>query len=427
MNRPLQPFEHDRSRYERPNQKWGCGWQAEGEPCAGGPQRGGRCGTVAECSPLREGDRWRCTRPEDLGGPCRDGPKPDGSCSRPLVSCQPVLCIRARRGALTRWAATATVGLLLLVSVGPIGRGFFSPGPLAVAHSGLEDACEACHVQGASLFAGLLGAVLGSATGPVSDVHCLTCHDLGPHADLAHSVAAEALERSPEGSHNSDNSGGSAVTSELRVGGLLARPAVAAGSPIHCIACHTDHDGRLADLSKLSDEQCQVCHRKRFNSFSEGHPDFAITPKGAPGALDFDHAAHNREHFPGSGRPFRCGACHPSNVGAASPSASLPSEPCAECHGGAFPAPKSGRWAPPHGETDRSATLRPFSHSRHVADSLTEPCGGCHVPALDTGDASPAPRSPDFRPIGIQVCQRCHAARAAGQACLLCHVYHIPS
>src|SRR5882762_8393546 len=95
--RRLQTFSFKKSFYERPNQNWICGRACLGEPCLAGPDRKGNCQATCECRPLKKRDRWHCTRPTSLGGPCAEGPLPNGQCYRPLPKCQPVRSLRAWR------------------------------------------------------------------------------------------------------------------------------------------------------------------------------------------------------------------------------------------------------------------------------------------------------------------------------------------
>ena len=105
MMRQLQARGARESPYERPDRKWLCGWAAEGRPCWLGPDPKGRCAVTHECHPVRQGDRWQCTRSPVFGGACDDGPLSDGSCCRPIPRCQPVRSLRAQRGRLSRWTA----------------------------------------------------------------------------------------------------------------------------------------------------------------------------------------------------------------------------------------------------------------------------------------------------------------------------------
>src|SRR4051794_525713 len=87
-----------KSGYERPNQKWVCGRSDCGDSCLAGPDARGKCQATFECKPLKQGDRWFCTRPAARGGPCDQGPRPDGQCCCAIPKCRPKLSLRAWRG-----------------------------------------------------------------------------------------------------------------------------------------------------------------------------------------------------------------------------------------------------------------------------------------------------------------------------------------
>ena len=136
MSEHLSAPEFDSHSYARPNQKWICGHAAEGKACRLGPSRRGRCQAIFECTPVLEtkpGEtkgRWRCTRPGDV---CETGPRPDGTCCRPIPRCSPVPTVRTRRGRFTLAMVTATVALLLIVLGRPSLRTrFINPGILQI-------------------------------------------------------------------------------------------------------------------------------------------------------------------------------------------------------------------------------------------------------------------------------------------------------
>jgi len=49
MTERLQRFDYSSSPYHRPNQRWVCGRQAEGDCCHAGPDAKGRCGAGPQC------------------------------------------------------------------------------------------------------------------------------------------------------------------------------------------------------------------------------------------------------------------------------------------------------------------------------------------------------------------------------------------
>ena len=141
----------DDGRYERPQKDWLCGHACEGCPCRLGPSPAGRCRAGPECQPLlvtapgETTGAWKCTLSADLGGPCAEGPRPDGACCRVTPPCVPVRSLRSRRGLLVRSTIAACVGLLLLVLFGPWRDPVLSPGPLASVHASLNLTHAAIH------------------------------------------------------------------------------------------------------------------------------------------------------------------------------------------------------------------------------------------------------------------------------------------
>ncbi|HUR45609.1 MAG TPA: hypothetical protein VMZ27_06965, partial [Candidatus Saccharimonadales bacterium] len=161
MSDQLPAPDFDSQNYQRPNQKWICGHSAEGQACRAGPDTSGRCGATSECSPVLEtkpGEkkgRWRCTRP---GGPCENGPGPNGQCGRPVTRCSPLPTLRTRRGRVTMAVVIATAAFLLIVMGSPrLRTGFINPGMLSSPHTSeafvrlhsgtnhAEQNCSACH------------------------------------------------------------------------------------------------------------------------------------------------------------------------------------------------------------------------------------------------------------------------------------------
>ena len=150
----------------------------------------------------------------------------------------------------------------------------FSPAPVASVHSTWNGKCAACHVTGASLrpdgqAASLLAATL---TGQkpfdhtASDQQCQSCH-AGP---------AHHANQKPE---------------EVWA----------------CSACHRDHQGAGADLTRVADAACTRCHadiashrddpsragrvEHNITSFVTDHPPFDSL-KQPPGSLRFNHRLH---------------------------------------------------------------------------------------------------------------------------------------
>lgn len=135
----------------------------------------------------------------------------------------------------------------------------WSTGALSTAHHGLEDQCEACHVEPFQ---------------PVQDATCLTCHeDIGDHADAPRmSLGMPA----PSGSD-----------------ALLWNVAQAFGKPGPgaCSDCHTEHEGE-GRMEPTRQRFCADCHGTldarltdtalgNARDFGTMHPEFklAVLPR----------------------------------------------------------------------------------------------------------------------------------------------------
>jgi hypothetical protein len=145
----------------------------------------------------------------------------------------------------------------------------YSPGAVASPHAKWENDCKACHVP----------------LTPIKDATWLTTAETRREVD----AKCEACHRGP--AHH-----------PLQI-------AAEAGS---CSSCHTDHRGRMNDLTRVSDQTCTVCHANierhrlakadvppassttpitRFDN--EHHPPFASLAAD-PGRLKFSHGRHMR-------------------------------------------------------------------------------------------------------------------------------------
>ena len=320
----LQKFGVDDSHYERPSHKWVCGRLAEGRPCAVGPDEQGYCNASVECFPLRDGDRWKCTRDRLRGGHCKDGPLPDGSCSSRVPPCLPILNLRNQRGTVTRWLVAASFALILIIlnSSSSTRLGFVSPGDLSTKHGKLTmqhgikvNSCSFCHSASKE---GPLTWFSHTAFSPYARVEesalCMQCHEYGRHALEAHSMDPENM--STIGSEVEKNREREAhLFSFSLLNFVPSRSAGAEQSPA-CASCHREHKGRDADLSLVGDLQCQSCHRVQFNGFSDGHPEISEFSFHRRPRIIFDHQSHRIDHYPdekkypGERKEFLCSDCH---------------------------------------------------------------------------------------------------------------------
>ena len=335
MSRRLQDFAFGKSKYERPTQKWVCGWAAEGNACHVGPDKKGRCIATSECFPLKKGDRWHCTRPENLGGRCGDGPLPDGACCRPIPRCQPVLSIRAKRNAFARWLSVLAFGVVLLLISSPGAPDFISSGELASHHNTVALSCSNCHsnFKGGPV-AWFRKAVLFSRNTDDSPL-CLSCHVLGEESQNPHGLSEKDLtgisqrirkQPLPESKH--------AVFSLSSL--FKLNPGDSQKRTVACVACHREHRGKDFDLAAMDDQRCQFCHTNKYASFSDGHPEFSGFPYVRRTRLIFNHFSHLTKHFKGEAKnqaPTTCKSCHVPDPSGSSMTVRNFETICDACHG----------------------------------------------------------------------------------------------
>ena len=71
-----------------------------------------------------------------------------------------------------------------------------------------------------------------------------------------------------------------------------------------------------------------------------------------------------------------------------------------------------------------------FAHSAHLGVAGEVGCLTCHRPSEAPAAGNAGPEPPDeaagsgFQPLELALCVRCHAQRAVGETCTLCHRYH---
>lgn len=315
-----------KDEYQRPEQKWVCGRACDGRGCPFGPTPSGACRTTGECSPVKEGDRWTCTRPDTHGGVCPEGPLPGGECCHQIGPCQPVLSLRARRGRWVAAAAIFTTGLLLVLVGGSGRRRSIDPGPLTSAHALSNTRCGDCHTSmGTERDAGFIGAHR-----PASSA-CLQCHTLGDHPLAPHGFDGATLASAHRRADRA--AAGSAHLAVLTFAKLAHQ---FGADDAECTTCHKEHHGRGASLISFTNEQCQVCHQATFATFSKGHPDFGDYPFRRRSRIVFDHAKHMQVHFAEEAvaglAPTGCNACHiPSATGSFMVVKGF-EQACAACH-----------------------------------------------------------------------------------------------
>ncbi len=296
--------------YERPNEKWICGHACEGNPCRIGPSRWGRCRATFECQPMKEGSRWRCTRPKSDGGPCPEGPRPDGTCCRPIPRCQPVRSLRAKRGLVTWWVVAATTGVLLIAFGSTRRDNFVNPRPLSQVHAAVK--CSSCHST-------TTNALVLAALTPAS-IDCQHCH-------RAHDF------------HN-------------------ARAPFKPG----CTTCHAEHSGP-GRMPEPADANCAHCHgdtglmKAAFANFAN-HPPFH--PSADVNTLKFNHQKHLTGDIPLLyGHKLDCADCHKPDATGAYMRPITYEANCRSCHMLQFDV-KNPELTLPHGN---ATSARAYLHS----------------------------------------------------------------
>ncbi len=302
-------FDHGKSPYERPNFPFRCGrgalWRT---PCNNGPKVDGSCGGTRDCTPFFKEDRWLCRREKRYGGPCKEGPSPTGECSWQRPPCAPRKTLREIRGQISFLAVAAIVALLLISqALNPTFAGFVNisdAGPLSKSHKKFTEieGCAACH---AAYGQGPVGWIKAVFTPVDISERCVNCHSFGGPDSIA---------------HNNDL----AIDREVR--------------KTECIMCHREHSGQKMSTRQSTSEQCNTCHKNKFESFSKGHPEF---PEKYPyfnrNAIKFDHGSHLKKHFENpkftEKAPTSCTGCHQVTLSDREVRPQAFETICVNCHG----------------------------------------------------------------------------------------------
>lgn len=322
-----QVFSHNESSYERPGQKWVCGKQPRGCPCHIGPDEKGNCRASHECEPVKKDDRWYCTRSKQLGGKCKNGPLPDGSCCTRIEKCTPILSHRSRRAALAYAASVLTLGIIIFFVAGPMRSAFFSPGNSGTYHGSIASECKNCHSAENLSSSNWLESALHPANGVTESHLCLDCHDLGKDALLPHALPKKLMDEKTDEKNATEKNAGHSLT---QLAGFKV-PQNAKGE-IACAVCHQEHRGGDFDIKAVYNTQCQSCHTHSFSSLADGHPQFDGYPYKARLNLKFDHVSHLKKHFPDEDKEIECTACHSADQHGKMMLTKPYAEACSSCH-----------------------------------------------------------------------------------------------
>jgi hypothetical protein len=236
--------------------------------------------------------------------------------------------------------------LLVLVTVVCLGaayvlskdaqfRRLLMPGPLASAHSAIEN-CSACHTKsGSDKLSWVHGLVAGDP--PADSKACLTCHNMPDTAFNAHSASAEVLRQSTKRLTKTAAKTRAPQWARAQSVAFPTHDVVSRG--LYCATCHQEHQGVNFRLSKISNEQCQSCHVLKFDSFDGRHPEFENYPFKRRTPIIYDHAGHFGKHFPEVAKkyparriPATCSTCHDSREDKRIMAVAPFEQTCRSCH-----------------------------------------------------------------------------------------------
>ena len=390
MSEQLPAPEFDAQNYVRPNQAWTCGHAAEGRCCPLGPDRWGRCQATFECRPVLEikpGEtkgRWKCTR---TGGPCETGPRPDGSCCRPIAPCSPVPSLRWQRGRFTLAVVVACLaGLLIVLGSPPLRNRFFNPGTLSQAHRGaafaalaatnhLNPGCGACHIAGNAGPNGMVRTAFAAEPAPLEmvklfsatpaevtalDGHCETCHTGHSfHQPMVTTLACTYCHQEHQGPRMA--AVGDAGCGFCHGNAATMAAAAAAGAKLPAEAFHL---GIVTHGVTFPAPHPVAGFTAVVHGFAEDHPQFRhVTDHWRdPDTLKFNHALHlTGTTIPAlpNGRKLDCAFCHQPDAGGAFMQPVRFEQNCRVCHSLQFDPATPGLTLP-HGRTEQVVA---FLHS----------------------------------------------------------------
>ncbi len=328
--------------YERPQDDWVCGHLADGCPCRQGPDARGNCRAGPVCQPERKQDRWECRRSHQEGGPCENGPLPDGSCCLAQEPCVPKASLRKQRRRATAWLSALTVGLLAIILTGGVANEYLMPGRLASQHANLTD-CQSCHANVKPRKLGWLHGLAENAGGAKeSAALCTACHDVGPQLFSPHTApVAQLAEMTRLRMANVEDGEGRLWVNRLKFAFPNASKS-GGSSEIFCATCHQEHKGSFGNLTEVSNDRCQTCHAGKFGRFEASHPAFVNYPFARRTPIIFDHQSHFGKHFPDVGArpgesanvPEMCETCHVPDGNGRYMSERSFDDMCAGCHSG---------------------------------------------------------------------------------------------
>lgn len=327
-------------------------------------------------------------------GNCARGPRPDGACGSDSDPCTPERTFRGlRRRSIVILTFIGIVSLGLW-SIGDSSR-FFKPGDLSKPHAVIfnsqtgESHCAACHPNATTSMGDWFRADDMFHHRFAQTDSCVACHHVKMPNDVArlpHNLSAKRLleiRTAWAQSVSTDTINDTIWTNDAGQIAAAAALADSVGSvdSIECASCHREHGGTNAIMTAMSNAQCQSCHSRTFESFRDGHPDWRHWPHVGAKVIVFDHATHQRLHFPKAAPKSYNGLPADGADSAASPSDLANDSPvvigrdfdCRSCHPGASPTGEAVALASFGGTND----LEPL---RTVSFEVA--CADCHAAGL---------------------------------------------
>lgn len=238
--------------------------------------------------------------------------------------------IQSRYRKVVAWAVLLTIVCIPFLVTGVGHDAFIQPGKVTTPHTGVSD-CGSCHIAADR---GPLAWLhdMDADTAAQNSQLCLSCHSLGDSALFAHSVPPVSLQHMTTQLH----SAGKQKQTPIITAAQMLDWTPEAGQQLQCKTCHHEHSGNRRLITADSSTHCQSCHAQSFDSFGDGHPEFASYPFGRRTRVNFDHVSHLAGHFNEQGvaefAPQTCLACHSvSNAGNEMQTLGF-EQNCSSCH-----------------------------------------------------------------------------------------------
>ena len=243
----------------------------------------------------------------------------------------------ARRNRVGRWAALLVFGVLAIGLAASADRQSLMPGPLSAAHGSLSQ-CQDCHSGIGEGKFGWLHRVIAPSDPHGDSKSCMSCHKIARDALNPHGVNERRLSERRQTLAKLVKPGDTTLLANARHYLFTAQSATSEG--VFCATCHTEHDGRRADMTKVADSRCQACHVIQFDDFEDGHLDYRNYPFRRRTRIQFDHDQHFKTNFPeavsrkrNTGKvPERCVDCHEPSADRLHMAVKPFSQTCASCH-----------------------------------------------------------------------------------------------